>query len=210
MFRKGLLWAELCALFVALPLLYYFQIIRVPKIPLLVGLALVALGILWKTPDYNRQSLFHGLRGYEKFIKPILIRSALLFTLSVLIIVLVDARLLFQFPRNQPLVWAAVMLLYPLLSAYPQEVLYRAYFFQRYQKILPNEYSLLLVNAAAFSLLHIVFDNAVAITLTLPASLLFASSYVRSGSLLIPSIEHALYGCIIFTTGLGRFFYNPS
>ena len=35
-----------------------------------------------------------------------------------------------------------------------------------------------------------------------------ARRYQRTGSLLVVSIEHALYGITIFAIGLGRYFYH--
>jgi uncharacterized protein len=38
--------------------------------------------------------------------------------------------------------------------------------------------------------------------------LLFSLTYQRSGSLLLTSIDHALFGNFIFTIGLGQFFHH--
>ena len=37
---------------------------------------------------------------------------------------------------------------------------------------------------------------------------LFARDYARHRSLTLVCLEHAAYGCVIFTVGLGRFFYS--
>ncbi|MEU4707697.1 hypothetical protein AB0G00_14815 [Nocardia salmonicida] len=37
---------------------------------------------------------------------------------------------------------------------------------------------------------------------------LFATRYQRTRSLLTTSVEHALYGILMFTIGLGDFFYH--
>jgi len=67
-----------------------------------------------------------------------------------------------------------------------------------------------LASAVAFAYVHIVFQNRLAIVLTLIAGLLFALRYLQTGSLFVSSFEHALYGCSIFTIGLGRSFYHAS
>ena len=46
--------------------------------------------------------------------------------------------------------------------------------------------------------------------LTLVGGLLFAYRYTKTGSLLTSCVEHALYGCFLFTVGLGRFFYHAA
>jgi len=38
--------------------------------------------------------------------------------------------------------------------------------------------------------------------------LLFAARYAETGSLATSSFEHALYGCWLFTVGLGQYFYH--
>jgi hypothetical protein len=44
--------------------------------------------------------------------------------------------------------------------------------------------------------------------LTFFGGYLFAYTYAKTRSLLLVSIEHALYGCLLYTIGLGRFFYT--
>jgi membrane protease YdiL (CAAX protease family) len=101
------------------------------------------------------------------------------------------------------------MVLYPLLSAFPQEAIYRAFLFHRYAPILKTGHARTWASVLAFSFLHIVFGNWVAVALTLPAGWIFARTYRTTGSLALASLEHAVYGCIVFTVGLGRFFYTP-
>jgi uncharacterized protein len=44
--------------------------------------------------------------------------------------------------------------------------------------------------------------------MTLIGGVLFANDYSRHRSLTLTCFEHSLYGCLIFTVGLGRFFYT--
>lgn len=99
------------------------------------------------------------------------------------------------------------MLLYPVLSVYPQGIIYRAFLFARYQRLFGSQWLLLLASALAFAYVHIIFRNGLAIALAFAAGLLFAYRYQQTGSLFISCFEHALYGCAIFTVGLGRSFY---
>jgi membrane protease YdiL (CAAX protease family) len=55
--------------------------------------------------------------------------------------------------------------------------------------------------------MHIVFRNPLAMALTFAGGILFAWRYEKTGSLFVSSFEHALYGCFLFTIGLGRYFY---
>jgi len=139
-----------------------------------------------------------------------MIRSLLVAVGSIAAVLFLDPSMLLGFPKEKPGLWLLVMVLYPLLSAYPQELIYRAYFFHRYKDIFPAQAATILASSAAFSFLHIIFNNWIAVGLTFPAGYIFSRTYIRSGSLMLAAIEHGLYGCIIFTSGLGRFFYNPS
>ncbi|MEV4205872.1 hypothetical protein [Nocardia salmonicida] len=44
--------------------------------------------------------------------------------------------------------------------------------------------------------------------LSAAAGVLFAIRYQRTRSLLTTSVEHALYGILVFTVSLGDFFYH--
>lgn len=113
-----------------------------------------------------------------------------------------------RFPVEQPLFWLAVMLLYPVLSVYPQELLYRRYFFHRFAGILPQATARVLASALTFGWMHLIFRNEIAVIFTMLGGWLFADTYRRSGSLRLACAEHALYGNLVFTIGLGEFFYS--
>lgn len=114
---------------------------------------------------------------------------------------------LFSFVLHRPTLWAVVMMLYPVLSVYPQELIYRSFFFHRYRELLPLS-ALIIVNILSFSLMHSIFHNWIAIIFTLFGGALFVHTYLRSRSLLMVTLEHALYGNLIFTLGIGNFFYS--
>ena len=61
-----------------------------------------------------------------------------------------NARKLFNFPRATPFFWALVMLLYPLLSVYPQEIIFRSFLFHRYAIIFPKPWLMVAVSAGLF------------------------------------------------------------
>ena len=44
----------------------------------------------------------------------------------------------FALPRRAPGLWLAILALYPLLSAAPQEILFRVLFFRRYGALFPS------------------------------------------------------------------------
>jgi len=110
-------------------------------------------------------------------------------------------------PRHHPTLWLAIMLLYPLLSVWPQEVIFRRFFFARYEKIFGTA-GLVPASALAFGFAHIIFLNWVAVVMTLGGGAIFASDYAKYRRLGLACLEHSLYGCLIFTIGLGRYFYT--
>jgi membrane protease YdiL (CAAX protease family) len=93
-----------------------------------------------------------------------------------------------------------------LLSVYPQELLYRAFFVRRYRHLFPRKEFLLLASALVFAWMHLIFRNPFAVVLTLVGGLFFTHTYIRTRSLRLVCLEHALYGNLIFTIGLGEFF----
>lgn len=113
----------------------------------------------------------------------------------------------FYIPRQLPLLMLAIFIFYPWISAYPQEITHRAYFFHRYAPILGSGKLVFTLNVLAFSWLHIPMWNAVAFAMTIPAGVLFAWTYRRTQSALAAGFEHALYGVWVFCTGLGYFVY---
>jgi membrane protease YdiL (CAAX protease family) len=102
-----------------------------------------------------------------------------------------------------------VMVFYPFLSAWPQEFIYRKFYFRRYEPIFKSEKALIISSTLTFGFLHIMYDNPVSVILSLFGGLIFSLSYNKTRKLFFPWIEHSLYGQMIFTVGLGRFFYEP-
>ena len=120
-------------------------------------------------------------------------------------------RLLFWLPRHHPFLWVLILISYVVVSVLPQTLVYRVFLFHRYRTLLrvePNQRAaaLIVVSGLAFCLSHVVFHNWVAPALTLPGGLLFATRYHNTRSGCVSSLEHALYGCFLFTVGLGHYF----
>lgn len=114
-----------------------------------------------------------------------------------------------SFPRRAPRLWLTIMALYPVLSVLPQELVYRTFFFHRYGPLFGGRQRLaILVNAMLFGFAHIIFANWIAVGGTFLAGLLFAFRYHATRSLWAVWLEHSLYGCLVFTVGLGRYFFT--
>lgn len=115
--------------------------------------------------------------------------------------------LFLSLPRLHPVFWVVIMVLYPLLSVWPQEVIFRRFLFHRYTEIFGPR-GVIAASALAFGFAHIIFLNWIAVALTTAGGVMFARNYARERSLWLVCLEHSLYGCLVFTIGLGRFFYT--
>jgi membrane protease YdiL (CAAX protease family) len=104
----------------------------------------------------------------------------------------------------------AICLLYPLFSVYPQEIVLRTWFFHRYKRLIPDWRLLLTVNALTFAWVHVIFQNWVAVVLCVPAGFLFGWTYLKTKSTLASGFEHALVGNLMWTAGIGWFFFAGS
>ena len=113
-----------------------------------------------------------------------------------------------ELPRTNLRLWALVMVFYPLLSVYPQGILYRGLFYARYARLFRSERGAWLAGSAVFCLAHLVFANGWALALTLAGGLVINRTYRETRSLLVSDLEHAAYGQLVFTTGWGRFLYH--
>jgi len=113
-----------------------------------------------------------------------------------------------ELPRQHPRLWLLILVLYPLLSVYPQELIYRAFFFAQAPRLLPHVRAawFLALNVALFGFAHLVFRNVWAPLLSAAGGLLFATTYLKSRSVMCATFEHALWGNLIFTLGLGPLF----
>jgi membrane protease YdiL (CAAX protease family) len=199
---------ELPALFVGLPLVGW--LLPVPRLPSLLVLALACGFELLRDRGWDRGELAWE-RVRPEHLRAIAVRFAVLAPLLVAIARwwLPDEGGLFAFPRARPWQFVSFALAYPLISALPQELVWRSYFFRRYAPLLGGGAALLAANALAFAILHVVYDNWEAPLLSLAGGLLFAYTFVRTRSLVLVAIEHTLLGLWIFALGLGRFFYLP-
>ena len=198
---------EFVVLFLALPLGFRFAPVKLPALPMLWVVTGYACWRLLIDPRFDRTKLWNlsQLPGRLGAILAIFAVAAFAIWLGVRRF---SPQLEWSLIREQPALWALVMVAYPVLSVYPQGLLYRAFFFERYAELFPGRWIMILASAVAFAFLHIVFRNWLAVALTFAGGLLFAARYAGTGSLAASSFEHALYGCFLFTVGLGQYFYH--
>lgn len=146
---------------------------------------------------------------WKAFWKRILLLFLGVILITTLYVFIIDSNKLFCVVLNKPLLWIAILGVYTLLSVWPQEIIYRTFFFARYESLFQNKKLFIFINAILFSLAHLFFRNRLVIVLTFIGGLLFAYTYYKTKSTFLVSIEHALYGNWLFTVGMGEMLAFP-
>jgi membrane protease YdiL (CAAX protease family) len=197
---------EFTLLFLTLPAVAALSApLLVPPLVVLLIVASVAWLVL-RRQTFDCRRLWRPTRADLSRIGFILVRWAVLTVLLAAAVAWFLPERLFHLPRAATASWLQLLLLYPVVSVLPQEVLYRAFFFERYRALFGEGHALVLANAGVFAVLHLVFANAIAVVLTFIGGLLFARTYRESGRLPLVVFEHALYGWSVFSVGLDPFF----
>ena len=159
--------------------------------------------------EHNKFKISKSI-NWKPFWMQTLIKLIVIALLTILFVFFTDRNQLFTVVLNKPLLWLSILFFYSVFSVYPQELLYRTFYFQRYKDVFKNEKSLIFVNAIVFSLAHLLFKSPLVILLTFLGGLLFAFTFYKTKSTLLVSIEHAIYGCWLFTVGMGDMLGFPS
>lgn len=204
---KARLWAELALFFVGLPLILflvpYGQIVVMPIVLLA---ALYCWRWLKACPRFDSFRLFRT----KDFCRHLLRTLCVFLPLGALALGLsnfLQPESFLAFPKREPLLFAGALIGYPVFSAYPQEVIFRAYFYERFRPILPRTWQLVTMNVLLFGWVHIFFGGWIMPVLGATGALLFSRTYFRSGSLLQAGIEHGLWGGLLLSTGTGWALY---
>jgi uncharacterized protein len=193
---------ELILLFVVFPILYFFDLIPFHKLVPLVVLFIYCVVILVRHRHANPDR-FKAKANW----KLILLRFI---GVSILILVWIKVfshnPLFADFNGNKKLLLMTII--YPFSSAFPQELIFREFFFYRYKPIFQNEIVLIGMNVILFAFAHIYFANWTILIFTLIGGTIFALTYLKTKSLFVVTIEHALFGILILSSGLSEQFYK--
>ena len=214
--RRVRLTAEIIVLFYGLPLAYVLgaRLWWMPISVLVVSIVatVVALVVLLRDPTFDptRLTRLRPIRRDDNRPSQRLGEAAVLFAVACIVFTAGVAYWmpdrLFDLPRHRPGLWLLVVTLYPPLSGYPQELIWRALLFHRYGPLFGKPSWTIGASALAFGWAHVVMLNPLAVLSTLAGGLIFGRRYVQTGSVLRVTLEHSLYGLLIFTIGLGAFF----
>ncbi|MFV0294006.1 MAG: CPBP family intramembrane glutamic endopeptidase [Paracoccus sp. (in: a-proteobacteria)] len=205
--RSGRWWllVEFLVLFVAVPITIALFLPPGMMFRVLFVFSAAGLVLLWYTGGFNWRDLLHGWRQFDwrlLFVFAVLTAGA-----SVIALYLTQPDALFAFMRNNPRMLMIVWLFYPLISALPQELIFRVLFFHRYDALFTNPRQAVLINAAIFSLAHLMYWNWIVAVFTFFGGIGFAVGYLRRG-LPWAWILHAVAGNILFAIGMGVYFYS--
>jgi membrane protease YdiL (CAAX protease family) len=204
--RKIYFGFEYALLFFGIPTLLFFddRIVH-PSVILLPVLIFVIL-VLKYSGEFRFRELVTLKVSREGWIRTgivVLASSALLLT-GVLVF---DRENLFNLPRANLLVWLLLCTFYPVFSAYTQEVLFRTFQYHRYKILFSNQWSFTFASGITFGFAHIVYYSPLSMMLTLLAGLFLSFVYYKTRSVLFTAILHGLLGIVVFTIGLGQYFW---
>jgi membrane protease YdiL (CAAX protease family) len=199
---------ELCFLFVLLPV--SFSLSYSPVLKLVIGFLgfLYVIYILLKVE--NAKFKIAPNLNWQLFWKETILKLLIIVILTTFFVWFTNKEALFNVLLQKPKLWIIILFVYSFFSVYPQELLYRTFFFKRYTSLFKNEPFFIFFNAILFSLAHLFFRNNLVIILTFLGGLLFAFRFNKTKSTLLVSIEHAIYGSWLFTVGMGDMLGFPT
>lgn len=211
----GVLWriwlfVELCLLFIGLPMALHYAI-RIEKMPLFMVLQPVLLAfivfLLWDRWFLLRRELVKGF-GFKDLLSIVAVFVVAGGMVAAYMAQEMPERFL-AFPKYRWETYERVMILYPLISVITQELVYRTFFFHRYGPLFGSmKWPMVLTNGVLFGFAHIVFDNMVAVIGTGVIGTLLAYRYATTRSFWAVFIEHTLWGWLVFTVGLNKYFFT--
>ena len=204
---QKLLGIEFFLLFFLLPISLMLPYNAWVKLGLIVGGFIYIIYILLRKTKV-RFRIKQGV-AWKAFWKRILLSFLIIAAVTAAYVYIVDANKLFCVPRTNMSLWVRILFIYTFLSVWPQEIIYRTFFFERYGHLFNSERLAIFVNAVVFSLAHVLLQSTLVIVLTFIGGLLFGYTYAKTRSTTLVSIEHAIYGNWLFTVGMGGMLAFP-
>lgn len=207
--RRLRLWAEFALVYIALPMAMRIAVFdyRVPLFYALPPVLLAFAAFLYFDRSFSLKKELGRLPDRATMISILGTFVAGSAVVAALVAVAMPERL-FALAAERPGLWLKIMTLYPFTSVLAQEFAYRVFFFHRYGVLFGSAWSLILANALVFAFGHILFRNWIAVGGTFVVGLLLAWRYERTRSFWAVYVEHVLWGWLVFTIGLGVFFFT--
>jgi len=198
---------EFLAFFVAAPVFMAVAVDPLQMFPVLFAVTAVGLVLLHVTEGFRWRELFAGIGRISWRFVTIFTLATVAVGTTVILTFRPDAFLLLI--HTNPGLMLMIALLYPVLSALPQELVFRPLFFRRYGAILPRGITAQIVlNAALFSFVHLMYWSWIVAGMTFSGGLAFAWAYRVRGNFPEAVVLHSLAGIVVFALGLGVYFYS--
>ena len=205
---KNYRYLELLILFIIIPLSYSLN--YSPILKLVIGvLGFVYITYVILKVEKIKFKISKNI-NWSEFWETTVIKFLIIAVITSLFMWFTTEENLFIVVLNKPVLWISILFFYSLFSVYPQELIYRTFFFKRYENLFKNEFLFIFINAGLFSLAHIFFKNSLVLFLTFVGGILFGLTYKKTNSTFLVSIEHNIYGCWLFTVGMGNMLGFPS
>lgn len=200
------LWAEFLLFFVIAPVTIAALLPATVMFSALFALTALGLVLLHATDGFHWRELRQGMGAIDWRLMAGFAVSVFLTCVAVVYAFEPDAA--FGLLQYDPRLLVMILIFYPVLSALPQEIVFRPLFFRRYGAILPEGRAVILLNAGIFALAHLMYWNWVVAAMTFSGGLVFAWAYEIRRSFPLAVVLHAVAGNLVFLTGLGIYFYS--
>jgi len=205
-YKKIYLGIEFIVLFFGVPLfLLFYRNLMLPSTVLLPVLVLIFF-LLHKNPRFKWKELF-----YWNINKSLYIKHAKLIILAILVLVgfvlVFIPGELFNLPKNNWKIWIAICFFYPVFSVFAQEIIFRTFIFKRYVLLFNKPIYFILASGISFSFAHIFYYSHISILTTFILGIYLASVYLKTKSVLFTSLIHGILGDVVFTIGMGQYFW---
>lgn len=199
---------EFFILFILIPVSLVLSFpVWIKMVPSITGF-LYVIYVLLKI-EKNKFKIAEGLH-WKLFFKVTIVKFTIIAIITTVFVYFSEPSNLFTVLTNRPLLWLSLLVVYTLFSVYPQELIYRTFYFQRYASLFKNKKVFIFLNATVFCLAHLFFGNILVIIMTFVGGLLFGFTFYNTKSTLLVTIEHAVYGSWLFTVGMGELLGFPS
>ncbi len=199
------LWAEFTLLFIVAPLVMAVALPPRMMFRALFAFTVVGLVLLHLTGGFDWRVLVRGWGRIDW--RRVLALIAVVVLTGWAILAVTRPQAAFSLIRSRPEFMLLIWGLYPILSALPQELIFRVLFFHRYARLMPGRRAAVALNAGVFSFAHLMYWSPIVAVLTFGGGVIFARAYLREG---FPSawVMHAVAGNALFAVGMGVYFYS--
>ena len=128
---------ELFVIFLIIPISFTFN--YAPLLKLIIGiLGLIYIVYVLLKVERIKPSIQKNI-NWKVYWKSTLIKFLIIAIVTSTFVWITDTKSLFIVVLNKPKLWFVILLFYSFFSVYPQELIYRTFFFLRYKNIFKSE-----------------------------------------------------------------------